>query len=258
MNSKLATLFLITFIAFVTFAGCSRMPVDDDIGPPIIHPPPIPEPSVLDKPVKVVWLLNYPPDGGKDAYVVWEDSVIPTLNAPTGVNRVSVYENLDDTGPHRYISFEFDSTIDAEAYMRRPEIVEVFDTATNQLYSPTVHTFIQLNYFAKTDIQIWAIKGIMFVDYPPGGKQAYLDWAMSIAPMLIAPPQLKSMSTYDNYYGESPNRLIEAEFASQEEVAVYEQLENVMAIEAELDNRAGSWVDYIFALRADYISEHSE
>ena len=81
------------------------------------------------------------------------------------------------------------------------------------------------------------IKGVIFVDYPLGGKQAYLEWVASISSALVAPSQLKATASYDNYYGESPHRLVELEFASQEDIDAYEELEGIMAIEAELDNQ---------------------
>ena len=66
---------------------------------------------------------------------------------------------------------------------------------------------------------------------------------------------MKLIISYDNYYGESPHRLIEFEFASQEDATAYEELEEIMAIQAELDNQAGNWVLHTFELRSDYINE---
>lgn len=249
MNAKLATLFLIILITLVTFAGCGR--TQDAVTDTMLDDTPD---EMEATPVKLVWLLDYP-EGGKDAYTVWEESVTSTLNAPDGVNRIRDYENLGDTGPRRYISFEFDSFLDAAAYMDRPEIENIFNAAINQTLTPEVHTFIHGVSHAKTDKQDWAIKGIMFVDYPPSGKKAYQDWALSVAPVLIAPSQLKSIAIYENYYLESPNRLVELEFASQEDVEAYGQLDRIMAIDAEHNNYADSWVFYVFELRSDYINE---
>ena len=73
--------------------------------------------------------------------------------------------------------------------------------------------------------------------------------------MLVGPPQLKAIASYDNYYGESPHRLVEFEFASQEDATTYGELEDIKATEAELDVRIGSWTQHTFELRSDYINE---
>ena len=70
-----------------------------------------------------------------------------------------------------------------------------------------------------------------------------------------APPQLKTVASYDNYNGENPHRLVELEFASQADATAYEELGDIVAIEAELDVHAGSWMSHTFELRSDYINE---
>ena len=54
---------------------------------------------------------------------------------------------------------------------------------------------------------------------------------------------------------ETPHRLVEFEFANQEDATAYGELDNIMAIEDELDVRAGSWTEHTFELRSDYIKE---
>ena len=76
-----------------------------------------------------------------------------------------------------------------------------------------------------------------------------------MSPTIIAPAQLKAVASYDNYYGASPHRLVEFEFANREEGMAYEELEEIQAIEAEFDTRAGSWELHVFELRSDYIKE---
>ena len=93
------------------------------------------------------------------------------------------------------------------------------------------------------------------MNIPWGGKAAYLEWVASISHILVGLPQVKAISSYDNYNGETPHRLVELEFTSQEDVDAYKELEDVMAIEAELDVRAGSWVLHVLELRSDYINE---
>ena len=256
MTLRFANLFLIILITLVAFAGCER--VQDmamDTMPPVDTTTDDTMTDVEATPVKLVWLIDYP-EGGKDAYIAWVASVAPTLQAAEEVVRIRSYDNRDpEMSPNRLVEFEFKSFLDAATYLNRPEIAAVFEELPNQSSDTTVHTFIQRSDYAKGEEGDWMVKGVYLIDYPLGGKQAYLEWVDSISATLIAPPQLKAIASYDNYYGESPHRLVELEFASQEDVEAYEQLEDIMAIEAELDNRAGSWVEHIFELRSDYINE---
>lgn len=255
MNLKLANFFLIVLIALVALAGCDRgqrvmmdsMPSADATMDDAM--------TDMEKvPVSLVWLVDYP-EGAKDVYLEWIASVAPTLQAPAEVNRIRSYDNLEETTPHRFVEFEFDSFVDAMAYMNRPEIAGVFEDLPNHATQVSAHTFIERSDYAKTEAEDWPIKGIIFIDYPIGGKAAYLEWVASVSSALVGPAQVKAVSSYDNYNGESPHRLVTLEFANQEDVETYEALEDIMAIEAELDNRASSWVLHTFELRSDYINE---
>ena len=252
MTLKLGNMLLITVITFVAFIGCERA---RDVVLDTVPPTDTTMPDVEAIPVKLVWLIDYP-DGGKDAYIAWVASVAPMLQAPEEIVRIRSYDNQDpEMSPNRLVEFEFNNFLDAATYLNRPEIAAVLEELPNRSSDTTVHTFIQRSDYAKGEEGGWQIKGVYFIDYPLGGKQAYLEWVASISPTLIEPPQLKAIASYDNYYGESPHRLVELEFANQEDIETYEQLEDIMAIEAELDNRAGSWVEHIFELRSDYINE---
>ena len=255
MNLKFANLFLIILMAFVALTGCEKaqkmvvgeMPADATMDETMTDMEAIP--------VKFVLLIDYP-EGGKDAYIAWVASVAPTLQAPEEVVRIRSYDNEDpEMSPNRLVEWEFNSFLDMATYLNRPEIAAILEDIPNHSSVSTAHTFIQRSDYSKDAEGDLPIKGIIFVDYPLGGKQAYLEWVASIASALVAPAQLKATASYDNYYGESPHRLVELEFASQEDSDAYEELEEIMAIEAELDNRAGSWVLHTFELRSDYINE---
>jgi hypothetical protein len=255
MNLKLANLFLIILIAFIALVGCEkaqRVVVD---GMPSADATMDGTMTDMEKvPVSLVWLVDYP-EGAKDVYLEWIASVASTLQAPAEVNRIRSYNNSEETSPHRFVEFEFDSFVDAMTYMNRPEIAAVFEDLPNYATQVSAHTFIERSDYAKTEVDDWPIKGVIFIDYPLGGKAAYLEWVASISSALVGPPQVKAVSSYDNYYGESPHRLVVLEFTSQEDVETYEQLEDIMAIEAELDVRAANWVLHTFELRSDYINE---
>ena len=250
MTSKLGSLFLIiSVIALIALTGCQR--VQD-----VVMDSMPPEESMIEEiPVKLALLVDYP-EGGKDAYIEWVQSVVETLQAPDEVNRIRSYDNQDQTtSPNRLVEFEFDSFLDAAAYLNRPEIAEILGDLPNHTSDVTVHTFIQRSDYAKTEEGNYPIKGVSFIDYPLGGKQTYLEWVDSISPVLVGLPQLKAIASYDNYYGESSHRLVELEFSSQEDVTAYEALEDIQAIEDELDVQAGSWVSHTFELHSDYINE---
>ena len=256
MILRLANLFMIILIALVALAGCERtqnmvadtMPsADTTMGDAMT--------DIEAIPVKFVLLIDYP-EGGKDAYIAWVTSVVPALQAPEEVVRIRSYDNEDpEMSPNRLVEWEFNSFLDMATYLNRPEIAAILGDIPNHTSVTTAHTFIQRSDYSKGEGGNWEIKGILLIDYPLGGKQAYLEWVASVSQALVAPPQLKATASYDNYYGESPHRLVELEFASREDIETYEQLETIMAIEAELDNQAGSWVLHTFELRSDYINE---
>ena len=254
MNLKLANLFFIVLIALVTLSGCDRaqkmvggMPSADATMDETM--------TDMEKvPVSLVWLVDYP-EGEKEVYLAWIASIAATLQAPEEVNRIRSYDNLEDVSPHRFVEFEFDSFVDAMTYMNRPEIAAVFEDLPNHATQVSAHTFIERSDYAKIEGDEWPVKGIIFVNYPLQGKEAYLEWVASISSSLVGPSQVKAVSSYDNYNGESPHRLVVLEFAGSEDATAYEELEDIMAIEAELDNQASSWESHTFELRSDYINE---
>ena len=250
MTSKLGSLFLIfSIVVLIALIGCERVQnvVMDSMSP---------EDSMVEAiPMKIVLLIDYP-EGGKDVYLEWVRSVAPTLQAFEEVRRIRSYDNEDPTmSPNRLVEYEFDSFLDMATYLNRPEIAEIMSELPNHASDVSLYTFIQRSDYSKGEEGNWPIKGVLLINYPLGGKQAYLDWVESVSSITVGPPQLKTIASYDNYYGETPHRLVEFEFASQEDAEIYEALEDIMAIEAELDNRTGSWSNHTFELRSDYIND---
>ena len=150
--------------------------------------------------------------------------------------------------------------LDAATYLNRPEIAASFADLPNHATQVTTYTFIQdVDYtYAKEEAGDWQIKHVYLIDYVLGGKQAYLAYAEDVSTVLIPPTQLKAIASYDNYYGGSPHRLVEIEFATQEDAAAYEALEEVIqTAEAQLEIQAGNWSQVLhkFELRSDYIKE---
>ena len=250
MNLKCPNLFFIILIALIALAGCEkaqRVIVDD---------------TIMDReaiPVRLIWFMDYP-EGGKDAYVEGIASVAETLQAPEELVRIRSYDNQDpEMSPHRLIELDFKSFLDAATYLNRPEIAAISADLSNRANKATAYTFIQdVDYtYAKEEEGNWQIKHVYLIDYFLGRKQVYLEYAKDLSTVLIPPTQLKAIASYDNYYGGSPHRLVELEFATQEDAAAYHALEEVIqAAEAELENQAGNWSQVLhkFELRSDYIN----
>jgi len=66
-----------------------------------------------------------------------------------------------------------------------------------------------------------SIKYVFTIDYPMGGKAAYLDWVKTIVSNLQKPDELISLASYDNYFSETPERVVEFEFANNLDAAKY-------------------------------------
>ena len=184
MTQKFGSMFLIVFlVALVALNGCQSV---QDVVMDTVQP----EESMIEEiPVKLVWLIDYP-EGGKDAYIEWVQSVVETLQAPDEVSRIRSYDNQDQTmSPHRLVEFEFNSFLDAAAYLNRPEIAKILADIPNYTSVAALHTFIQRSDYSRGEVGNWPVKGVLLINYPLGGKQAYLDWVASISSTLVGPSQ---------------------------------------------------------------------
>lgn len=240
---------LILIVSVIGLTGCERV---QDV---VIDSMPEDTDDSMGAPVKLVLLIDYPEDG-KDDYIAWVSSVAATLQAPDEVTRIRSYDNEDPTmSPNRLVEFEFNNFLDAASYLNRTDISEILIDIPNQTSNNTVYTFIQRSDYDKSGEGNYPIKYIILVNYPLGGKQAYLDWVASNSSALTDPPELKAIASYDNFYGESWHRFVQFEFASREESEVYEAREDLQAIKAQLDTRTAGWAEHTFELRSDYINE---
>ena len=96
------------------------------------------------------------------------------------------------------------------------------------------------------------VKYLILADYPLGKKAEYLEWIKSVAATLQAPPEIKRLASYDNYYGMNPHRLIEAEFANMEDATKYWARQEIREIMEDLPNHTGQAHINVFVLRSDY------
>ena len=96
------------------------------------------------------------------------------------------------------------------------------------------------------------IKYVFSVDYPIGRKAEYHAWVKTVADDLSAPSQLRRITSYDNYYGASPNRFVELEFDSMEDAAKYFQHEKVRAVFDAWTNYGVNMKVHVLLSRSDY------
>jgi hypothetical protein len=97
------------------------------------------------------------------------------------------------------------------------------------------------------------IKYVYEIDYPPGGKDKYLAWVLSIADVLQAPGELRRLASYDNVYPTTPHRVVEFSFDSPEFAARYfERKEIGLILRSELPTHSANIRIKILTLRDDY------
>ena len=66
-----------------------------------------------------------------------------------------------------------------------------------------------------TGMQSNPVRLVLFIDYPEGGKDAYIQWIVSVASTLQAPEEIIRIRSYDNLDPSMrPDRMVEFEFAN--------------------------------------------
>ncbi len=108
--------------------------------------------------------------------------------------------------------------------------------------------FLSVSSFAQNG----TVKYVYTIDYPMGGKAAYLDWVKSIVSVLQKPEELISLASYDNYWSETPERVVEFEFANNLDAAKYfdnTEIRNV--VEQVIDHGITRGV-FVLNKRGDY------
>jgi hypothetical protein len=97
------------------------------------------------------------------------------------------------------------------------------------------------------------VKFVYSIDYPTGGKRAYLDWVRTIADTLQKPDELKQLASYDNVFSSSPQRVVEFTFESMEDGARYfERPEMVKIFQSDLTQHGANVAITVLRKLADY------
>ena len=96
------------------------------------------------------------------------------------------------------------------------------------------------------------VKYVVSVDYPVDGKDRYVAWVRSVAEDLKAPAEVRRITSYDDYFGESPQRVVEFEFDSIEDAGRYFGNEKVRAVFEKVPDYGLNAKVQMLLLRSDY------
>ena len=97
-----------------------------------------------------------------------------------------------------------------------------------------------------------SVKYVVSVDYPLDGKDKYIAWVNRVAEDLKAPGEVRRITSYDDYYGASPHRVVEFEFDTIEDAGKYFANEKVSAVFEVLTNYGLNAKVQMLMLRSDY------
>lgn len=235
------------------FVGCERardMVADTPIDTPT-------DMEMKSASVKIISLISLP-ENGKEAYIDWTNTILETLLSPEELVEAKLYKNVvPDQHPHLYSEFTFSDFFDAATYLNRPEIAMILQDQLNYMSDLSIHTFVERSDYDKQEAGDWKIIAVTLIDFPFSGKQAYLDWVVPNASITIEQPEVKTISTYDNYYGVSPQRLTIIEFASSADAVAWNDLEVTRTFDAELKSHTASKVHYVFELIQEELTNES-
>ncbi|HSP86946.1 MAG TPA: hypothetical protein VLN45_02340 [Ignavibacteriaceae bacterium] len=185
--------------------------------------------------VKYVYLIDYPM-GGKAAYLDWAKSITSTLQKPEELVSLAVYENYFNESPARVVEFEFASNLDAAKYFDNSEIRNAVDQVLNYGIVRNVVVLRQRGDYNPGEKKRSNFKYVSILDYGVGNKANYLDMVKTVVKALQTPKEVKRITSYENYFNSSPNRVIEFEFDSMEDCIKYFELSEVKSI---VDNSVG-------------------
>ena len=96
------------------------------------------------------------------------------------------------------------------------------------------------------------VKYVVSVDYPVDGKDRYIAWVSSVAEDLKAPAEVRRITSYDDYFGESPQRVVEFEFDSVEDAGKYFGNDKVRAVFEKVPDYGLNARVQMLLLRSDY------
>jgi hypothetical protein len=207
--------------------------------------------SAQSSSVKYVYTIDYPM-GGKAAYIDWVKSIVSTLQKPSELVSIASYDNYLNESPRRVVEFEFENNIDAAKYFDNPEIRNVIDQTVDHGITKDILILNKRGDYNAGKGGRHKIKYVYSLDYGVGNKTAYIDMVKSIVKTLQIPEEVKRITSYDNYFNASPNRVIEFEFDSMEDAVKYFALPQIKNVIENSVNMSMNHSCSILELRGDY------
>jgi hypothetical protein len=179
--------------------------------------------------IKYVYLIDYPM-GGKAAYLDWAKSIAGTLQKPEELVSLAVYENYFNESPARVVEFEFANNLDAAKYFDNPEIRNAVDQVLDYGMVRNVVILKQRGDYNPGEKKRSNIKYVSILDYGVGNKSEYLNMVKTVVKTLQAPKEVKRITSFENYFNSSPNRVIEFEFDSMVDCVKYFEMPEVKTV----------------------------
>jgi len=201
--------------------------------------------------VKYVYTIDYPM-GGKAAYLDWVKSIISALQKPDELISLASYDNYFNETPERVVEFEFANNLDAAKYFDNPEIGNVVEQVVDHGITRGVFVLHKRGDYNPGENKRGNIKYVFTLDYGVGNRTAYLEMVKTVVKTLQIPKEVKRITSYDNYFNSSPNRVIEFEFASMEDAVKYFEMPQIKDIVETSVNMSINHKMNVLRLRGDY------
>ena len=201
--------------------------------------------------VKYVYTIDYPM-GGKSEYLDWVKTVVSTLQKPSELTSIASYENYFNESPCRVVEFEFADNLDAAKYFDNPEIRNVVEQTVDHGITQGVFVLSKRGDYNPGEGKRGNIKYVYTLDYGVGNRTAYLEMVKTVVKTLQIPKEVKRITSYDNYFNSSPNRVIEFEFASMEDAVKYFEMPQIKDIVETSVNMSINHKMNVLRLRGDY------
>ncbi len=189
---------------------------------------------------------------GKAEYLDWVKSIVSTLQKPDELVSIASYDNYLNESPRRVVEFEFADNIDAAKYFDDPEVRDVIDQTVEHGITREILVLKKRGDYNLGEGGRQKIKYAYSLDYGVGNKTPYLDMVKTISKTLQIPKEVKRITSYDNYFNSSPNRVIEFEFDSMEDAVKYFEMPQVKDVIENSVNMSMNHKCSILELRGDY------
>lgn len=201
--------------------------------------------------IKYVYTIDYPM-GGKGAYIDWVKSIVSTLQKPEELISIASYDNYFSESPLRVVEFEFANNLDAAKYFDRPEIRNVVDQTVDHGITKRIYVLNKRGDYNPGESKRGNIKYVHTLDYGVGNRAKYIEWVKSVVKTLQAPKEVKRITSYDSYFNDSPNRVIEFEFETIEDAIKYFEMPEIKSVVEKSSEISPNHHLTVLKLRGDY------